>query len=1335
MGIEDIVVSTVTQNQQPSAIQFSLQSFTILFYSNLNCTECTDDASQLILSVCLSSLSIMHNLHPLLSLPSFNLFVNSDNSLVACDAFIDSVLLIVDKASYNGMITTFNEYAGILSIGQLPLLEPSLMIQFTVDRCYGSLSITKTDAVVTNDSSFHVSLLLHSMSLLADGQPIVLYPIPDQVDPLINALEMKCNYERNKEAQCIWNSSLMSIDVATFMSMIEKIADYCCSIDMPTQVAPKRGPSKEVKIPFIEYNINMNDLLNTIQVMNGYVNAITIRLSESFSVITPVVSVINTPQQDNEFSVIIKDFSILYQQQSIVALKDVFINLSTNNHTVHCSTSSFSLSLSNEKIQACLALIRGYQDFIILLKKDIRSISKSIEDSEVITEDSIYLRHSIDRTNSDSKQLRKRRSSLSEQPVPYQEGDGLYKRFIAVYRLTYTIDSALIEYNVEETHSYLIRAGNVLLFLDKNEVQFNLSTLELLQDQTSLLRSDEEAFSVVFAFDSSELSILLNNYRCSVSVNACKQLMDDSHSILSLLSSIQDASEVFLLSPHPSSEVVEPMRLTVSLVVSHLDIIFLLRQDFFYQFKLIQLQCQYNQDPTNTKVFSVIFSNVFMSDSSNRLLLTEFSGQIDLSMNATTSIQFLLTKIDCAIEQQDIEEMCSCLQEMAPLLLSSTKSSNSSAPTSFCIIGSIPDIQFSLSNATQSLKISLSNLQMDFHTHQEKEKDRLLSIGSLIMEMNDDLCFSLSPFEPSCCICIEREYKSKEQACWYYCFLGSCYVFITPEMVTLITTSLFRLIQSIPTTISEVTKPVIPLEEQPKTGFSVRSQSMQCRIGLSHSYSFLCACSSLSLLKSPTVCHLSLSRCCVLFDKESPQPLPSLFDDDYVPTQMFLVNQCSVVLNIDCSSVVDQSKNNLLITRNVMTDVQDLVVTIDDRVITAAALLVDAFTPSIQRIISSSESFTPSISSNDSVLPLSSDEDTVSSSTSRASFFEETSLKPENIPLLFNLSDLRMVLQDAWPNEGELVILPSVLSKEMEESTNATHLHYPSFDYYSIVNGGVPLVPTTEEYREQVYAQSNQRNTGSNVNQPTKNPYTIKMQFRFHQIARVFSLHIKQLREEWIDSLAGDGFAAVLGEYLEFDLMAWSEIKRSFNCIKSVSVPILSMKKKFSLFGKKNDRSEMNETNEILQDTMRVTENGIEYYEMESPYSYSDRYQFCVYLRHYIPGEMSSVGGMLGVIKGVTAIMQQAVSLKYYTSPLLNQFISFNFSSNMILVNLNHSSCSSPLSSSEAIQLSVTKPKVFYRHMKDCHEMVLNGTFSVSTMNLTHLLIMPMLQKFNIYSS
>lgn len=1315
-------------------MQLSLQSFSVLFYSNLYCTECTDDASQLILSVSLSSFSITHNLHPLFSLPSFNLFLNSDNTLVACDAFIDSVLLIVDKASYNGMITTFNEYAGILSIGQLPLLEPSLTIQFTVDRCYGSLSITKTDAVVTNDSSFHVSLLLHSMSLLGDGQPIILYPIPDQVDPLINALEMKCDYERNKETQCIWNSALMSVDVATFMSMTEKIAGYCCSINIPTQVIPKRKTSKEVRIPFIEYNINMNDLLSTVQVMNGYVNAITIRLSESFTVVTPVVSVINTPQQDNEFSVIIKDFSLLYHQQSIVSLKDVFITLNTNNHTVHCNTSSFTLSLSNERIQACLALIRGYQDFIILLKKDIRSISKSIEDSEVITEDSIYLRHSIDRTNSDSKQLRKRRSSLSEQPTAFQEGDGLYKRFIAVYRLTYTIDSALIEYAVEEAHSYLIRADKVLLFLDKNEVQFSLNTLELIQDHTSLLKSDEEAFSVVFTFSSSEMSILLNNYRCSLSKNVIKQLVDDSHSILSLLSSVQDTSEVFLMSPHPSSEVIEPMRLTVSLGVSHCEVIFLLRQDLFYQFKLIQLQCQYNQYPSNTKDLSLIFSNVFISDSSNRLLLTDLSGQIDLSMSSTTSIQFMLTKIDCSIEQQDIEEMCSSLQEIVPLLLSSSsaRSSNSSTPTSLSILGVIPDMQFSLSNATQSLKVSLTKLQVDFHTEQEKEKDRLFSISSLTMEMNDDLCFSLSSFEPSCCICIEREYKSKEQACWYYCFLGPCYVFITPEMISLITTSLLRLIQSIPSTMKVVTKPVIPLEEQPKTGFSVRSQSIQCRIGLSHSYSFLCACSSLSLLQSPTVCHLSLSRCCVLFDKDAPQPLPSLFDSDFVPTQMVLVNQCSVVLNIDCSSVLDQSKNSLLITRSIMTDIQDLVVSIDDRVITAVAILVDAFTPSIQRIISSSDSFTPSISSNDSILPLSSDEDDFSSSPSHTSFFEDSSLKPENIPLVFTLSDLRMVLQDAWPNEGELVILPSVLSKEIEESTNATHLHYPSFDYYSIVNGGVPLVPTTEEYREQVYTQNIQKTVSSKTSQPTRSPYTIKMQFRFHQIARVFSLNIKHLREEWIDSLAGDGFAGVLGDHLEFDLMAWSEIKRSFNCIKSVSVPIHSIKKKFSLFGKKN---ESNETNEILQDTMRVTENGTEYYEMESPYSYSDRYQFCVYLRNYIPGEMSAVGGMLGVIKGVTAVMHQAVSLQYYTSPLLNQFISFNFSSNMILVNLNHSSCSSSSSSSEAIQLSVTKPKVFYRHMKDCHELVLNGTFSASTMNLTHLLIMPMIQKFNIYSS
>lgn len=1198
-------------------------------------------------------------------------------------------------------------------------------LQVIINRCFISISITKIHSVITSSSVLHGSCLLHYLSCKWNEHSLIEYPYSNRIDPLANAFEMKIDFDEKEHSSWTWNSSLMLIDLHSIMQCISLIVDYAHSFPLKVE-SPKPNHSSSIvqenSIPFIEFNLDVKSLLNHIKVMNGYVNSITVLLNDSISITTPVINVINNYCKENEMNIIMKSFLIQSQQQPILDIKDLFIIFNFSESTIHCNSSTISLSLSYQTIQQCIQTLQDYQDFLTYLMRDLQSISKSIEDSEVITKDAIYLRRSIDRSNStDSHGIRKRHSSLSTIPSDSQEGDGFYKRFISQFRFTFTIDRVTFQYDT----IYQLEGNQFLFYLGDDAIQVNLNSISFYENQQSntlpLLLSYDQAFSLVLSSEEpSTLSIALNNYKINLSFSSIQLLLHTITSLSSLLPSSLSSSQSSI-----ESEVQEPNRLIVSLSCSQSEFFYMIHEHSFYQCKLIQFQCQYDQYPTNTKEISLLLSNFFLADSSNRLLLTDFSGQVDIAFNkypddSTIYIQCGSNMIDCSIDEKDIEEFCYILQDIQSLQFSSQPSPTQpspiqpSSPLALSIRVSIPAIQFVLSNSTSLLKASLTSVQVDYQPNQVHSKDRLFSIDGITVDLNEELLCSLSVFDSTSCLAIERE--QREGVCWYSCFLGDCYLFIPPEFISLLDSTLIKPFSKLNSSFSSSSsssripdKQILPLEDRPKTGLSIITQSIQTRIGLSHSFSFLFACSSLSLLQSPTVCHMTLSQCCVLYDQDTPQPLPSLYDENQTPKQHILLNQCTVVFNVDSSSRLDYSTNSLLITRTITLDIQDIIASLDNQMIQSLSYLYDSFLPLIQSLLSSSsqEQPSPCLSSDDEI-PLSSNSSLLS---------DDPYIQPENIPLEFSLLHLKDVIQDAWPKENELVIIPTVLSKEMEEGDKAVHLHYPALDYYSIVNGSIPLVTTTEDYHTQTYTTLSKQSSSS--------PYLVKMQFRFPQVVRLFSICIEHLSKEKIDSICGTGFAAVIGSIFEFDLLAWSEIKRSFDCIKSVFIPV----------GKLQSKKEM-DNSDLLQETMKVTETDVEYYEMEPPYSYSDRYEICVYLHSYHPGEMSFVGGMLGVIKGIAALVKHIITLQYYTSPILSHFTSFNITSNMILLNLNHVACSEPTASAcEAIQFSITKPKLLYRLSKDCHEVIINGTFSINTMNLTHLLIMPVLQKFNFYAS
>ena len=98
-------------------------------------------------------------------------------------------------------------------------------------------------------------------------------------------------------------------------------------------------------------------------------------------------------------------------------------------------------------------------------------------------------------------------------------------------------------------------------------------------------------------------------------------------------------------------------------------------------------------------------------------------------------------------------------------------------------------------------------------------------------------------------------------------------------------------------------------------------------------------------------------------------------------------------------------------------------------------------------------------------------------------------------------------------------------------------------------------------------------------------------------------------------------------------------------------------------------------------------------------------------------------------------VVQKRVALKYFGAAAMNQYTLFSFTSNMLLFRLNHSSCHAHGAPVEALQLAVVKPKLLYRRSLDCHELSLYGSINLNAVNLMSLLLMPLVQKFDVYAS
>lgn len=788
------------------------------------------------------------------------------------------------------------------------------------------------------------------------------------------------------------------------------------------------------------------------------------------------------------------------------------------------------------------------------------------------------------------------------------------------------------------------------------------------------------------------------------------------------------------------------------------------------------LQLQYDQFPTGSQTAGVVVKGLFVADHCKRLLLTDFAAQLDVELAhyraaREMTVKLLLPQIDAALLVRDVDVLALLLLdvgELAKKLPARVTQTEEKSALDVCVCAEVEAVTCELSDRVRTLRFSAEELRVQL-LPQKEEKDEVLSLRGVRCSLDDQLLLGVQPLpDASVCLRVEREQREGAVA-WYSLVLGDLFLCVlpcrlmprnaTPELLDLLAVAPLQqahvrqlLAQTLhapspaSTESGELEESDATRQAPHNTGFSLAVQSVQARLSVPHNTSLLFAASHATVMKAASVFRLELPRCCAAVDSDA-RYLPVLFASASDGRKLVL-NECCVTLNVDMSA-----------TRHVVLNVQDFVLSVEDAFILSLSTLYHAFA---QRVAAIQEQW-PAAPSDASVAA-SLDSDVLPSSESGFRFsLQEDEVPASSLPSVLSLEPLQVVLQEGWPELGQLLVTPTVSQKESEEVESSV-LSYPTLDYYRLVSGGVPHPLTAEALHRHMHEEKNQPASSFfsffSTSKKHAELHHVTMQFRLPSMIRVFSIRVKQLLAAEINALAGGDIAAVFGDSFEFDLLAWSEMNRSFHCIKSVCVPIrsavdsantagaagtaaslVSDYKRSHYYAEGEDSASSADSDasltldEAMHETVLENASQTEFFEMTPPYSYSNRYQICVYLRGYVPGEMTHLGGLAGVVKAVTAVVQKRVALKYFGAAAMNQYTLFSFTSNMLLFRLNHSSCHAHGAPVEALQLAVVKPKLLYRRSLDCHELSLYGSINLNAVNLMSLLLMPLVQKFDVYAS
>ena len=149
-------------------------------------------------------------------------------------------------------------------------------------------------------------------------------------------------------------------------------------------------------------------------------------------------------------------------------------------------------------MQRLLDLLQYYKDAIHVIRDDLSLLQQSFEESEVVTDESIFLRSSVDRLSVDAKEKTRRRSSAS-QPPSTPAATEPKKRIFSQFRFSYVIDACTLGLRLGRT-DYCLLLRRSAAYADATELQLDCDAFAFSregEDALEMVRCDEKAFNAV----------------------------------------------------------------------------------------------------------------------------------------------------------------------------------------------------------------------------------------------------------------------------------------------------------------------------------------------------------------------------------------------------------------------------------------------------------------------------------------------------------------------------------------------------------------------------------------------------------------------------------------------------------------------------------------------------------------------------------------------------------------------------------------------------------------------------------------------------------------------
>ena len=228
--------------------------------------------------------------------------------------------------------------------------------------------------MVTSKSRAQSRIVLHSLLCCNRDTVLLSYPSGSLYDQNSNAFEWVLNLNCNKNDWTVASASAQ-VNTSALMEVVTHLCSFYNAIRSMASL-PRPGDkdsnsnrdsnnneetqhsdnneAPQQRGELVSFDIDLKALVNTLEVVNVYMNPVLVQLSKELTLSTPSVNVVNTYSEANEINVIIKDLRLLDTETPFVEVKDVFIVANFETYTVHCSTQSCQMVVNASHVSVRL---------------------------------------------------------------------------------------------------------------------------------------------------------------------------------------------------------------------------------------------------------------------------------------------------------------------------------------------------------------------------------------------------------------------------------------------------------------------------------------------------------------------------------------------------------------------------------------------------------------------------------------------------------------------------------------------------------------------------------------------------------------------------------------------------------------------------------------------------------------------------------------------------------------------------------------------------------------------------------------------------------------------